>query len=131
MQLTSLFSLLLVGAPESPPAEVVAFCSVVANPSVYAHRGVALIARVESDGIHDIVLDEPACTGALTVDVSGTGSTLDRLNDALYSGGPGTSDKVIEARWTGRLDLSEVVPRLIVESIDKVTVTPIPPDHEK
>jgi hypothetical protein len=92
---------------------------------------VALIARVESDGIHDIVLDEPACTGALTVDVSGTGSTLDRLNDALYSGGPGTSDKVIEARWTGRLDLSEVVPRLIVESLDKVTVTPIPPDHEK
>jgi hypothetical protein len=125
MQLTSVLSFLLLGTPVAPPAEAVAFCSVVSKPSFFDHRRISLTARVESDGIHDIVLNEPSCKGALTVDVSSTGRTLDRLNDALYSGGPGTSDKIVEARWTGHLNLSETVPRLVVESIDDVTVTPI------
>jgi hypothetical protein len=125
MPLTSVLSLLFLGTPATPPAEAVAFCSVVSKPSLFDRRRISLTARVESDGIHDIVLNEPSCKGALTVDVSGTGKTLDRLNDALYSGGPGTSDKVVEARWTGHLNLSEAVPRLVVESIDEVTVTPI------
>jgi hypothetical protein len=116
--------LLSTTSPVADP-ETVAFCSVVRHPEMFRGRQISVIARVESDGIHDIILDQPSCKGAFTVDVSHTGKTLDRLNDALYSGGPGTSDKVVEARWTGHLNLSKSVPRMVVESIDDVTVAPI------
>jgi hypothetical protein len=51
------------------------------------------------------------------------------VEDALFTGGPGTSDKTITARWTGSLDLSGEArgegPSLVIESIGQLTVMPI------
>lgn len=133
MQLISVLSLLLMTAtgpgPAASPADSVLFCDVVGHPTLFKKRRISFVARLESDGIHAVVLLDPTCKGGMTIDLSHAPGAWKPVEDALFTGGPGTSDKTITARWTGSLDLSGETrgeaPSLFVESIDELNVTPI------
>jgi hypothetical protein len=99
--------------------EHVAFCSVTRNYREYVNRPITFVARVESDGIHGIVLVDPSCKDGMRVDVATAHPRLDLLDQALMTGNPGTLDKVVTAIWTGTIDRSG---RLVVEAVDDVSV---------
>jgi hypothetical protein len=72
--MTSLLSLLLITAvgsgPSAPPTEPVAFCDVVRQPALFKDRRITVVARLESDGIHAVVLIDPSCKEGMTIDLS-------------------------------------------------------------
>jgi hypothetical protein len=115
--------------PAESPADSVAFCDVVGQPTLFKKRRISFVARLESDGIHAVVLVDPSCKGGMTIDLSHAAAAWKPVEDALFTAGPGTSDKTITARWTGFLDLSGEArgeePSLVVESIGELNVTPI------
>jgi hypothetical protein len=121
MQLIALFSF-AIGAMHAA-ASPIDFCDLVKEPKVFNGRHVTFTARVESDGMHGILLEDPRCTGAVTVDVSHAGDAFARLQDKLFEGQPGTLDKVVQARWGGLIERTKGHARLIVESIDQITST--------
>ncbi|MGN6481054.1 hypothetical protein [Luteibacter sp.] len=105
----------------SPPVE---FCDVVKEPKIYSGRHVVFTARVESDGVHGMVLVDPHCEGAMDIDITNAGNATDRLNDVVMSGSPGTLDKTVTARWTGIFQRTKGRPKLMVESIENISVDP-------
>lgn len=110
-------------------ADLVAFCDVVGHPRAFSGRQISFVASLASDGIHAVILMDPSCKRGMNFDSSHATSAWKPVEDALFTGGPGTSDKTITARWTGILDLSGEVrgesPSLIIDSISELTVTPI------
>jgi FlaG/FlaF family flagellin (archaellin) len=109
-------------------ADRVAFCDVVGRPTAFTGRQISFVASLASDGIHSAVLMDPSCKHGMNFDSSHAASAWKPVEDALFTGGPGTSDKTITARWTGMLDLSGEVrgesPSLIIDSISELRVTP-------
>lgn len=112
--------------PAESPAESVAFCDVVGHPTLFKKRRISFVARLESDGIHAVVLVDPSCKGGMTIDLSHAAAAWKPVEDALFIAGPGTSDKTVTARWTGSLDLTGEArgeaPSLVVESIGELNV---------
>jgi hypothetical protein len=123
MQVIGLVLLFFAAGSSSPPSHDVDFCKVVQSPEAFDGHNVTFTARVESDGMHGILLEDPRCTGAVTVDVSHAGDAFARLQDKLFEGQPGTLDKVVRARWGGLIERTKGHARLIVESIDQITST--------
>ena len=92
---------------ETPPA-FTSLCDIVARPAAYDGKVVRIRASVLSDGIERTVLTDLDCPGLGIVPESvGPMSKvpgMSELQNAIYRGVPGTTDKHIEATFTGAFD---------------------------
>jgi hypothetical protein len=82
---------------------------VVTHPRVFNHKTIAFRSRFESDGMHASLLFECGAGNigrAIRIMSTEGAKGLNVLDDALYRGGPGTSDKTIQADWIGRVSWS-------------------------
>jgi hypothetical protein len=124
MQVIGLALLFFLSGSSSPSADDVDFCRLVQDPAAFDGRNVTFTARVESDGVHGMILVDPHCKLAMDIDITNTGDAIDRLDDVVMSGSPGTLDKTVTARWAGIFQRTKGRPKLMVESIGDITVDP-------
>ena len=86
-----------------PPTQI-ALCRLLSGPDRYTGRRVKFRARYESDGLEFWTLYDPTCMylGGIMPSAGVYDSVVGKpLAEALHHGFAGTTDKEIEATWTG------------------------------
>ncbi len=114
---------------ESQPTEAT-LCVIQSDPESYDKKSVSFDGRIRSDGTHYIGADDARCpkkmVGLLLPHSSNEHDGINALRSAIFSGAPGTIDKDISARVTGRVKVDpEGRPPIVIQviKVENIKVT--------
>ncbi len=80
-------------------------CEIVAHPEEFADKLVRFKAYFESDGMDHSILVQPGCQRGIVPYPAADGkkrADVQRFEEAIDAGAPGTADKIVVATFTGR-----------------------------
>jgi hypothetical protein len=111
-QLTIPFVALAIGAfsvrphvPAKQSAQPVSLCAVIPDSEKYIGRRITVEADVFADGRHGSFLFDPRCPKGIYPEFDEASTAGEEFERAIFNGMPGTRDKDIHARFTGRFHI--------------------------